>query len=172
MRLGRGGGPRRRPARRRRSRPFRRRPAPRPAAPARYARPRGGDATSGCCLGILARVADHLPVSLSLALSAFGIDGRGRVALAIFVEGGGAAGGIGRRFGARLHEVGRIVDHRGQVALIGAAEIVVRTCFRNSSCCGSEARDPPATGRRARRPPRSSDSSAGSSRAVRGSCGR
>ena len=34
--------------------------------------------------------------------------------------------GVGRRFRARLHEVGRIVDHRGHVALVGAAEIVVR----------------------------------------------
>ena len=32
---------------------------------------------------------------------------------------------VGRRFGARLHEVRRIVDHRRQIALIGAAEIVI-----------------------------------------------
>ena len=36
---------------------------------------------------------------------------------------------IGRRFGPRLHQVRRIVDHRRHVALIGAAEIVVRLVF-------------------------------------------
>ena len=47
------------------------------------------------------------------------------VPLRYFSKADGATRRIGRRLGARLHEVGRIVDHRRQVALIGAAEIVV-----------------------------------------------
>ena len=51
------------------------------------------------------------------------------VALAILLERRVAPRRIGGRFGPRLFEVRRIVDHRGEVALGGAAEIVVGLVF-------------------------------------------
>ena len=77
-------------------------------------------------------------------------------------------GGIGRRFGARLHEVGRIVDHRGEVALGGAAEIVVWLVFDIGGVVDRRPEILRPQAARAGHPPTSSDSSAGSSASVRG----
>ena len=76
--------------------------------------------------------------------------GAGRVfALAVFVDRDRAARGIGRRFAARLHQIGGIVDHGGEIALAGAAEIPVRTgsrCRRGSGTgprsCGHSPQGP------------------------------
>ena len=48
-----------------------------------------------------------------------------RLALTVLLEAFAAPLGVGRRLRTRLHEVRRIDDHRGHVALIGAAEIVI-----------------------------------------------
>src|ERR1700676_2593534 len=41
----------------------------------------------------------------------------------VFLENRGASHRIGRAFAARLHEIGRIIDHGGEIALVGAAHI-------------------------------------------------
>jgi hypothetical protein len=40
-----------------------------------------------------------------------------------------AASRIGRRLAAWLHEVGRVIDHRREVALAGAAKVLGRLIF-------------------------------------------
>src|ERR1043166_8324509 len=55
----------------------------------------------------------------------FRIDGRGRNALAIFVERLRAPRGVGGALRPRLLEVGGIFHHGSKVALGGAAEIVI-----------------------------------------------
>src|SRR5262245_8188607 len=52
--------------------------------------------------------------------------GLGGLALAVLVEHGGSSGRIDLALGARLRQVGRVVDHGGEIALGGAAEIPVR----------------------------------------------
>src|SRR5689334_5977975 len=62
-------------------------------------------------------------------LFGFGISDRARLALAVFLERSRAAGRVRGRFSPWLLKIGRIVDHRSQVALICAAEIVVVLIF-------------------------------------------
>jgi len=54
----------------------------------------------------------------------------GRVfALPVLVDHDGPTRGIGRRFTARLNQIGGVIDHGGEIALTGAAEIPVRAVF-------------------------------------------
>src|SRR6202022_606416 len=62
-------------------------------------------------------------------LVGFGIGGRGRFAFAIFLERSRAPRRIGEGFRSRLLKVRRIVDHRREVTLGSATEIVVRLVF-------------------------------------------
>ena len=50
-------------------------------------------------------------------------------ALLVFFHDRGASRRIGRRLAPRLHEVGRVIDHRGEVALGGAAKVPRRLIF-------------------------------------------
>src|ERR1700686_2000363 len=53
------------------------------------------------------------------------IGAAGILTLAVLVDRHRAARAIGRRFAARLHQIGGIVDHGGEIALAGAAEIPI-----------------------------------------------
>src|ERR1700677_1252233 len=57
------------------------------------------------------------------------IRGRRVLTRAIFLEHRGAARRIGRGLGARLHQIGRVVDLGGKIALRGAAVIPRRLVF-------------------------------------------
>src|SRR5450631_759738 len=56
-----------------------------------------------------------------------GIGAGGVFTLAVVLDRHRAARGIGRRFAARLYQIGWIVDHGGKIALACAAEIPVGT---------------------------------------------
>src|SRR5579872_886095 len=102
---------------------FRRRPAPRCAAPARYTGRRQAlrHPRRRACGGRTLSLADLA----QLGLVGFGIGRGGRLTLAVLVESFGAACRVGWALRARLLEIGRIVDHRSHVVLVGAAEIVI-----------------------------------------------
>src|SRR3569623_3720054 len=58
-----------------------------------------------------------------------GAIGRGRLPIAVFAECFGTACRVRRCFSARLNEIGRVGDHRGYVALIGATEVLIGPIF-------------------------------------------
>ena len=62
-------------------------------------------------------------------LFGFGIGGRGRARPCDTSRMHRSPNRIGGRFGPRLHEIRRIVDHGREIALGGATEIVVRLVF-------------------------------------------
>src|SRR6516162_10407383 len=117
----RGDGPRPPPGRWQPSPPSRRRPEPIPAARAQYAR-HLRPAFPAWRLSSLAKIAD-------LALVLVRIDGLRRLAAMIFVEHSSAASGVGGHLAARLHQIGLVLNHGGQVALRGAAQIPVVHVF-------------------------------------------
>src|SRR5262249_19575266 len=86
-----------------------------------------GDATDG---SITSSVSTWNFMSVAdvadLGLVGVRIDGGGGFALAVLVEHERAPRRVGRLIAARLHQVGRVVDHGGEVALGGAAEVPVR----------------------------------------------
>src|SRR5207237_7374742 len=108
-------------ARRPRSVPSRKTPAPRRAAPARCNRRL---ATAGGRLKLSGSGSSFTRVA-QFGFFGFRIDRGGRDALAILLERRRAPHRVGRALRPRLLEVGRVVDHGSEVALGGAAEIVI-----------------------------------------------
>src|SRR5438876_4631204 len=60
-----------------------------------------------------------------LAFFGVRVSRRGGFAPVVLVEHGSAAAVVGWRFAARLDEIGRVLDHGGEISLRGAAEIPV-----------------------------------------------
>src|SRR5882757_3903089 len=83
------------------------------------------------CQSSLAEITcqDHLPRSLAdiadLACVLVRIDRLGGLAAVILVEHRGAPSGVGRHLAARLHQIGLVLDHGGEIALRRTAEIPV-----------------------------------------------